>query len=258
MTWDPKTYLAFGGERTRAAAELVARIGLESPRCIADLGCGPGNSTALLAARWPGARLDGIDNSPTMLAEARASAIAARWIEADVTSWAPDAPYDLIYSNATLHWLGDHETLLPRLVSFLAPNGVLAFQVPRNFCEPSHRIAEELAAEPGWEKRLAGVRAWRNMLEPEACYAILEPIAERIDIWETRYVQALEGADAVYRWVLGTGLRPFADALDGDGREAFLGEYRARVARAYPRRASGITLFPFQRLFCLASRRTSP
>lgn len=255
MTWNPKTYLAFGGERTRAAAELAARIGIDLPKRVADLGCGPGNSTALLAARWPHAAIDGIDNSAAMLAEARAASIPAHWIEADVAGWAPDAAYDVIYSNATLHWIGNHEKLLPRLFSQLAPGGVLAFQVPRNFDEPSHAIAQDLAKEPRWADRLVRARNWWNVLEPDAYYGLLEPLAQSIDIWETRYVQTLDGADAVYRWVLGTGLRPFVDALQGEEREAFVAEYRARAARAYPRRESGITLFPFRRLFCVASKR---
>jgi trans-aconitate 2-methyltransferase len=255
VTWNPKTYLAFGDERTRPAAELVARISKEHPKRIADLGCGPGNSTSLLAARWPDAELDGIDNSPAMLATARKSGIRARWIEADVSSWTPDEACDLIYSNATLQWVSNHETLVPRLVSFLAPGGVLAFQVPRNFDLPSHAIAQELARDPRWADKLARVRDWWTVREPAEYFEILEPLAHRIDIWETRYLQTLVGADAVYRWVLGTGLRPFVDALEGEEREAFLAEYRSRAARAYPQRASGITLFPFLRLFCVATRR---
>jgi trans-aconitate 2-methyltransferase len=255
MTWDPKTYLAFGDERTRPAAELVARIYLDEPGRIADLGCGPGNSTALLAARWPGAKIDGIDNSAAMLAAARDSGVAANWIEADVAGWAPDCAYDLIYSNATLQWVSGHETLLPRLVSFLAPGGALAFQVPRNFSLPSHTIAQELARDPRWAGRLANVRDWWTVREPENYYGILEPLADNMDIWETRYLQVLDGPDAVYRWVQGTGLRPFVDALKGEEREAFVAEYRSRAAAAYPRRASGVTLFPFLRLFCVAVRR---
>jgi trans-aconitate 2-methyltransferase len=255
VTWDPKTYLAFGGERTRPAAELVARISAEHPARIADLGCGPGNSTALLSARWPDAEIEGIDNSPAMLATARGGGVSARWIEADVASWAPECGYDVIYSNATLQWVSDHEELLPRLVSFLAPGGVLAFQVPRNFGSPSHTIAQDIAKDPRWRDKLTRVRDWWTVREPEEYYGILEPLTQEIDIWETRYLQTLEGADAVYRWVLGTGLRPFVDALEGEEREAFLTEYRAHVAHAYPRRANGITLFPFQRLFCIAARR---
>jgi trans-aconitate 2-methyltransferase len=135
------------------------------------------------------------------------------------------------------------------------PGGILAFQVPRNFCEPSHAIAEELAAQPRWAERLEGAREWWNVLEPEVYYGILEPLVSTIDIWETRYVQSLEGEDAVYRWVLGTGLRPYIDALDGEDRESFLAEFRKRAAHAYPKRASGVTLFPFRRLFCVATTR---
>ncbi|HEY3638717.1 MAG TPA: methyltransferase domain-containing protein [Rhizomicrobium sp.] len=255
MTWDPKTYLAFGGERTRAAAELVARIPAESPKRVADLGCGPGNSTALLAARWPDAEIDGIDNSAAMLATARESGVPARWFEADVAGWRPDRSYDVIYSNATFQWVSNHETLLPRLVSYLAPGGVFAFQVPRNFNMPSHTIARELAKDPRWSDKLARVRDWWTVREPDAYYALLEPLTAKIDIWETNYLQALEGPDAVYRWVLGTGLRPFVDALEGEECEAFAAEYRARAANAYPQRESGVTLFPFLRLFCVAIKR---
>lgn len=254
MTWDPTTYLAFAGERTRAAVELLAAIALETPRRIADLGCGPGNSAALLAARWPRADIDGIDNSHAMLSQARQSAVPARWIAADIAAWTPDRSYDLIYSNATLHWLGEHELLLPKLVSFLAPDGVLAFQVPRNFNEPGHMIAQELAEEPHWAGQLAFAREWWTVHSPESYYAMLEPLAGDIELWETRYVQRLNGADAVYRWMLGTGLRPFTDALGDTDRETFLAEYRSRAALAYPQRPSGITLFPFRRLFCVAAR----
>lgn len=255
MSWDPNTYLAFGGERTRAAAELVARIDCTAPRLIADLGCGPGNSTALLASRWPDAIIDGLDNSAAMLAKARESGVSARWIEADAATWTPDETYDLIYANATLHWLRDHAMLVPRLVSFLSAGGVLAFQVPRNFREPSHAIMQALAAEPRWAAKLAGVGDWWNVLEPDSYYNILEPFCTDVDIWETRYLQVLEGEDAVYRWVLGTGLRPYADALEGAERESFLDEYRTRAARAYPQRTDGVTLFPFQRLFCVARKK---
>lgn len=255
MSWDPKAYLAFGGERTRAAAELVARIDCTNPRAIADLGCGPGNSTALLAARWPKAAIDAIDNSPAMLREARESVTRARWIEADLSAWEPQKTYDIVYANAVLHWVPSHEALLPRLAACLSPGGALAFQVPRNFREPSHAIMQELAADLRWAGRLKGVGDWWNVLEPERYYAILEPLCNSVDIWETRYLQRLEGGDAVYNWVSGTGLRPYADALEGQERKDFLDEYRRRVAHAYPRRADGITLFPFQRLFCVAKRK---
>ncbi|MGH6888863.1 MAG: methyltransferase domain-containing protein [Rhizomicrobium sp.] len=254
MDWDPNAYLAFAGERNRAAGELLARIGLRSPGRIADLGCGTGASASLLAARWPEAEIDGIDSSPDMLAKARRSGAKARWIMADIGAWQPDRPYDLVYSNAALHWVGDHERLLPKLLSFLSPGGVLAFQVPRNFTEPSHTIAQELAKAPRWAEKLAGARDWWTILEPEAYCAILEPLAPRIDIWETRYLHRLKGPDAVFQWVLGSGLRPYRDALREKEREAFLAQYRTLADQAYPQRRDGITLFPFKRLFCIAAR----
>jgi trans-aconitate 2-methyltransferase len=228
MAWDPKTYLTFGS--------------------------GPGNSTALLAARWPDADIEGVDSSPEMLEEARASGVRARWTHADIASWEPSSRFDVIYSNATFQWLPDHANLLPRLVSYLTPDGVFAFQVPRNFDEPCHTLIHEVATNGTWAAKLKGVRDWWNVLAPEAYFDILEPRLRHIDIWETRYVQTLTGEDAVYRWMMGTGLRPFANALEGDEREAFLSEYRKRVGAAYPMRASGVTLYPFQRLFCVARK----
>jgi len=253
VSWDPKIYLAYASERTRPAAELLARIADEHPQRVADLGCGPGNSTALLAARWPGAHVEGIDSSPDMLKEARASGVPAQWINADVQSWAPQAPYDLIYSNATYQWVEDHERLLPRLMGFVKKGGTFAFQVPRNFSDPSHALMHAVAESGPWKAKLAPVRP-ASVLSPERYYDILSPVCSSLDIWETVYLQVMEGDDPVYRWVSATGLRPFAQALDGEEREAYLAQYRQRLRDAYPKRADGKTLFPFRRLFAVARR----
>jgi len=254
MAWDPKVYLAFGAERTRPAAELLARIPFEAPARVVDLGCGPGNSTAHLAARWPDAELEGVDSSEEMLAEARASGIKARWTHADIASWTPSSRYDVVYSNATYQWLPDHAKLLPRLASFVADGGVFAFQAPRNFDEPCHTIIHEVAAKGPWAPYLQAVRDRAGVLAPEEYYGILEPHFPHIDLWETRYLQTLTGNDAVVGWMMGTGLRPYLNALEGDMREAFLEEYRKCIAAAYPMRTSGVTLYPFQRLFCVARK----
>src|SRR5882672_3704504 len=158
MAWDPKTYLSSGAERTRPAAELLARVPLETPSRVADLGCGPGNSTALLRARWPKAEIDGIDSSAEMLKEARASGLDVRLLEADIARWEPESPYDVIYSNAALQWLGNHDTLFPRLLTFLRPGGVLAVQVPRNSDELCDRIIRQAAGDPRWAVKMQGVR----------------------------------------------------------------------------------------------------
>ncbi|MDE2111285.1 MAG: trans-aconitate 2-methyltransferase [Alphaproteobacteria bacterium] len=254
MVWDPGTYLSFEAQRTRPAAELLARVPDGNVSYAVDLGCGPGNSTALLAARWPQARVEGVDSSSEMLAEAQRSGVRADWSEADIASWTPQAAPDVIFSNAAFQWVSSQEHLLPRLMALLSKDGTLAFQMPRNFDDPSHTLIRDVAGDGPWAAKLENVRSSWNVLAPEDYFAILEPHAARIDIWQTRYVQVLEGEDAVYRWTSGTGLRPFAAALDGDEREAFLTEYKRRVTDAYPIRPSGKTLFPFRRLFAVAWR----
>lgn len=253
MTWNPKTYLAFADERTRPAAELLARVPDEAPARVIDLGCGPGNSTALLRARWPHAALEGLDSSPQMLGQAHGSGVDAHWIEADVASWRAPEPYDVIFSNATFQWLGDHAGLLPRLLGFVNQGGTFAFQVPHNMDAPSHALMREAAANGPWSAKLRNVREIA-VLTPDAYYGILKPNAAAVDIWETEYLQVLKGDDAVYHWVSGTGLRPFVQALDGAERDAFIAAYKKRLLAAYPPRADGTTLFPFKRLFAVARR----
>jgi len=253
MAWDPKIYLDFEDERTRPAVELLARVPDKSPERVIDLGCGPGNSTALLARRWPKAKLEGLDSSEPMLDQARRSGTAAQWMSGDIPGWAPTKRYDVIFSNAAIHWIPEQERLLPRLVSYLEKSGVLAFQVPGNFDAPSHALIRDVAAGGPWAAKLRDVR---NLVpgSMQGYYEILEPHTSHLDIWETEYLQVLSGEDAVFRWVSGTGLRPFLDALDGAEREDFVREYKARLDRAYPPRASGKTLFPFRRIFAVARR----
>ena len=253
MSWNPEIYMTFADQRTRPAAELLSRVRAEHPARVIDLGCGPGNSTGLLAARWPKAELGGLDSSAAMLAEARASGVPARWVEADLATWTAPAPYDVIFSNATLQWLSHQETLLPRLMGFVKEGGTFAFQVPVNYDAPSHRLMREAANDSRWREKLMKVREIERG-RAEIYYGILKPHAASLDIWQTEYLQVLTGEDAVYRWVSGTGLRPFVDALQGEEREAFIALYKAKLNSAYPRRTDGTTLFPFQRLFVVAQK----
>jgi len=253
MTWNPGTYLAFADQRTRSAADLLARVPAQRPARVIDLGCGPGNSTALLAARWPDAGLEGLDSSADMLAQARASGVPAGWVLADLAAWSPQAPYDVIFSNATFQWVPDQAALFPRLMGFLAPGGIFAFQVPVNFNAPSHVLLWETAADSRWKGKLAAIRETERG-RPELYYDMLRPHAAALDIWQTEYLQLLEGEDAVYRWVSGTALRPYVQALDGAERDAFIAAYKAKLNAAYPRRADGTTLFPFRRLFVVATK----
>ena len=253
MSWDPKIYMAFGDERTRPAAELLSRVTNANPKRVADLGCGPGNSTRLLVARWPNADVEGIESSKEMIADAKASGVKARWTLADVVQWSPSQLYDVIFSNATLQWLDAHQSLLPRLMGYVEDGGTFAFQMPRNFDAPSHVLMREVAASGPWSAKLRDVRKL-NVGEPGFYFDILAKHTASLDIWETTYLQVMEGDDPVYRWVSGTGLRPFAQALEGEEREAYLSKYRRRLREAYPKRADGKTLFPFQRIFIVARR----
>ena len=252
MTWNSESYLAFGDHRTRPAIDLLARVPLAAAERVADLGCGPGNATRLLVERWPEAAVVGIDSSADMLAKARGSGVRASWVEADIATWAPDRAFDLIYSNAALHWLDDHEELLPRLLRSVRPGGVLAVQMPRNFEAPSHALVYATARSGPWAERLADIPDWRPVQTPEWYYDLLAPYAAVLDIWETVYLHVLDGNDPVLRWTRSTALRRILPALDAEQRAAFEAAYAARLREAYPRRADGRTLFPFRRLFIVA------
>jgi trans-aconitate 2-methyltransferase len=225
------------------------------PRVVWDLGCGTGEHTAVLARRFPEAKVYGLDSSPEMLERARARPAGVTWILGDIARFAPPEPPDLIFTNAALQWLPDHARLFPEVVAKLAPGGLFACQVPTSHGARWHAIMREVSADPRWAERIARVRGVLPVALPEAYYDWLAPIADA-DIWSTTYLHALTGGDAVVDWMLGTALRPVLQALTDDAeRGEFLARYRAGVAAAMPRRPDGVTLFPFPRLFMLARRR---
>ena len=176
--WDAGQYLRFADERTRPALDLLARLDLAAPRRVVDLGCGPGNSTALLRERWPEAAITGLDSSADMLETACRDHPGIAFVAGDISSWSPRAPCDLVFSNAALQWVGDHERLLPRLFEAVAPGGALAVQMPRNHDFATHRLMRQAAAEGPWRDRLAGARDPSPVQPPP----------------ETRAVQAQESA----------------------------------------------------------------
>ena len=256
MDWDAAQYATFADERARPGHDLVARIPQIAARHIYDLGCGRGDLTAELAARWPEARVTGIDLSPTMLADARARFADIEWVEADLSDWTPDAPADLIFANAALHWLPDHATLFPRLMDQLAPGGVLAVQMPNNFGEPSHKLLRAIAEQGPWADRLALPRA--PVASTDVYWRLLRPLAARLDIWETQYLHALTGEDPVLNWVRGTALLPVQACLDGEELAAFVADYAEALRTVYTAEPTGQTLFTFRRIFVVAVRAEQP
>ncbi|MEP9368533.1 trans-aconitate 2-methyltransferase [Xanthobacter sp. VNH20] len=253
--WNARQYLKFEDERTRPARDLLAHVPLAEAKFAVDLGCGPGNSTELVAQRFPGADVLGIDTSPAMLEAARERLPQARFEAGDASTFTLDRPADLIFANAVLQWVPQHETLFPRLVSLLAPGGVLAVQMPDNLDQPSHVAMRETALDGPWREKLAGAVGARTEL-PSAgdYYNLLIAGAAQVDIWRTTYYHPLDGHGAIVEWLKSTGLRPFLDPLDAAERGDFLAAYQARLAAAYPLRADGKALLAFPRLFLIARR----
>jgi len=261
MPWNPAQYLEFADARLRPALDLLARIRLDAPRTIVDLGCGTGNVTRLLAERWPQARIVGIDSSQAMLREARAAThdeSRFTFVTADLSQWLPDAPVDLVYSNAALHWLPDHATLFARVATMVAPDGVLAVQMPDNFRAPSHTLIADIARSERWRATLGGIVREPPVAAPPDYFAWLSALMSKVDIWRTEYLQVLDarkdGEHPVAAWTKGTWLVPFLEALGESDRAKFLREYMDRLAVAYPPCDDGRTLFSFRRLFIVANR----
>jgi trans-aconitate 2-methyltransferase len=253
--WDPSVYFKYEAERAQPAHDLLARVDFE-PRRIVDFGCGPGSTTAMLAQRFPKAEIIAVGNSEPMLAEARRRLPNTRFAQADVSEWRPRRRPDLIFANASLQWLPNHESLFPRLMAYLAEDGALAVQMPDNRHEPSHVLMRLIAADGPWVDRLAPIAKTRAVIGTHVdYYNWLKPLATRVDIWQTTYVHPLAGVDAVVDWFRGGALRPFLDPLDEREREQFLERYMSELAEAYPIERDGALLFLYPRLFILARKR---
>ncbi len=251
--WDANLYLRFAEERTRPAIDLLARIAVAEPRRVVDIGCGPGNSTALLRQRWPNADVIGLDNAPEMIAAAGKGNPDGKWIVADVNTWTDPAPFDVIFTNAALQWVPRHALLLPRLLRMVANNGALAVQMPRHIHSPVHQLMLEISERSEWRHLMDQARTAVVVEEPACYYDLLQPLAARIDLWETEYLHVMENPAAILAWIRGTGMRPFLQALATDEqRRRFEELLLAGLEQAYPRRADGRVLFPFRRLFLVA------
>ena len=257
--WDPDAYMAFADLRTRPGLELMARINHPDPEIVVDLGCGPGHLTAVAARRWPDARVYGIDSSTEMLGQAEAQFPARQWPtitwqHEKIATWAPAGPVSVLFSNAALHWVEDHEVLFPRLLALIESRGVLAVQMPDNWEEPSHRLIASLVEDPRWGARTSPVYLRNPVAGPAEYRNWLRSLASDIDQWRTTYYHVLEGPDAVLGWVKGSILRPILSTLQADESEVFLARLADDYRLHYPAEADGRTVFPFGRRFLVARR----
>lgn len=253
-SWNPKDYLQFERERTLPCHDLVERIELSSPFRIADLGCGPGNSTAVLAERWPEASLVGIDNSPEMLKISRETQIKAEWLQVDIRNWNPTSLYDLIFSNAALQWIPDHETEIVRLFNMVSEGGALAFQIPTHI-DLWYSVLEKVVLNPKWVDRFHKFSSGFYTHKLDFYYDLLSQRSKKIGLWETEYYHVLPDPEAIVEWTKATGVRPFLNRLsDQKTRDEFITQYTHEIARTYPKQRDGKVLFPFLRRFVIAYR----
>jgi trans-aconitate 2-methyltransferase len=253
--WDAAQYLRFTDERARPFLDLIARVGADKPGYVVDLGCGPGNLTALLARRWPEAVVAGMDGSPEMIEAARRlpEAATVSFEVGDVRDWAPPRAPDVITCNAVLQWVPDHGELVVRWADLLAPGGWLAFQLPGNFDAPNHVVAAELAGSPRWRSLLADVDLNRQAGDPGEYIGLLARPGYAVDVWETTYSHILASESAVVEWAKGTALRPVLTVLDEEQADSFLAEYTERLRGTYRPESFGI-VFPFRRVFAVVHK----
>ena len=253
--WNAKHYLKYGQQRTRAAADLVAGIQLESPCTIVDLGCGPGNSTQRLRQRWPSADVTGVDHSDSMIEAAKHSYPRQNWCNADISTWSAQTSVDLVYSNAALHWVTNHDVIVPQLFAQVAPGGALAFQIPSRTFPKVRELIHDVSRESDWTERMEVPRNLLTMQPPAFYYDVLSGAAEAVDVWETEYHHVVDSTDAIVDWMASTGLRPFLAALNCDSeRASFTAQLQQKIDQAYDVRSDGKVLFPFRRTFVIAYR----
>ena len=253
--WDAEQYLRFSSERTQPSVDLAARIAVPDPGRIIDLGCGPGNSTAILRQRWPKADITGLDSSADMIAAASRSYPHHKWLIGDITAWSAGVPFDVVFSNAALQWVPRHAVIFPNLFDQVASGGVLAVQMPAHFNSSLHREILETAGDPAWRHLMGPALNAMTKEPPSFYYNLLRPLAAHLEIWETEYYHVVDSPRSIVEWFRGTGMRPFLEALENEKqRKRFEELLQERYTRAYPPQNDGRILFPFRRLFIMAYR----
>ncbi len=249
-TWNAESYLKFEKQRTRPSVDLARSIQELDVKTALDLGCGPGNSTAVVAETFPNAKVIGADNSPAMIEKAGRSHPELKFIlcgAADITG-----KYDLIFSNACLQWIPGHPGLIPFLMEHLNEKGTLAVQVPMNTSEALYVFAQELIDSGRWD--FSSVTETNEILKPEEYHDLLFSCTSDFEIWETVYYHQMPSHKALVDWVKSTKLRPFLAVLSEKEQESFLSELLKKTEAHYKPQEDGSIIFRFRRLFFTATK----
>jgi trans-aconitate 2-methyltransferase len=259
--WNPHQYLRFADERSQPSIDLTARIRpLKKPRKILDIGCGPGNSTHVLAQKFPHACIIGIDSSENMIQVAKSTSVD---LDADLDFMICDAAtglpsletnYDIVFSNAAVQWIPRHDELLRNMIGRLKPGGILAVQTPLLEKHPFHRVIRSVVNHAKYKGTFPKNIQRKNNLSPEEYAAILTDIADTFDIWETVYYHVLPSHRDIVEWFRATRLRPYFSALSPDRVPEFEADLLEAFTQSIPATKSGSILMPFPRLFFTAVR----
>lgn len=251
--WSSKQYVKFINERTQPAYDLAGRIDMNEPENILDIGCGPGNSTEILCKMFPNARVTGIDSSTDMIETARRSVPGAQFklCDAGMGLDSITEKYDIVFSNACIQWIPDHEKLLKSMMGLLRSGGKLAVQTPMNFDQPIHKIIQNVATDDAWRSRIKTTRHFYNLTEYEY-FDVLSDISSDFTIWKTTYMHRLKDHEAIMEWYRGTGLRPYLSQLSQEDQIVFEKEIFAQIVVQYPVQKNGEIVFPFPRFFFVA------
>jgi trans-aconitate 2-methyltransferase len=256
--WDPQQYLQFEHERTQPSIDLVARIPFEDPKTIIDIGCGPGNSTQILRKRWPRADIVGLDNSEKMIERARTDHPGQKWVIGDASSLETDRKYDIVFSNAAIHWIPDHHLLIPRLFQIVKQDGILAIQVPANYESPLYKIILNVAGSSKWCAFTSGCDELITYHKAEYYYNQLVSLTQDIAMWETTYYHILKSHQDLVAWYKSTAMKPILEKLPTDkNRKEFEQTVLAECKKYYSPQSDGRILYPFKRLFFTARKAAS-
>lgn len=253
--WNPSAYLSFTTERLQPSVDLVARIPDHTPERIIDIGCGPGNSTEVLASRWPQAAITGIDNSAAMISQAKSDYPDKHWILCDAEEFAPDTTYDIVFSNAALQWLPDHAAVIRKWTAMLNRGGYIAVQLPLFWEMPLGGIVRSIAENSQWRHLTTDVSGLFTIHDPGYYYEMLSKYFLKTTMWITDYIHIMESHAAIMDMIQSTGMKPYLERIDDESlRTRFENEVITRVKKAYPRQSDGSVLFPFKRLFFIARK----